>query len=174
MQKGLIKTSCIHIARIKKYCFRPTRVINFFFTCQLRNKSITFQSQLCFWQGSCILGTALTHFLRFSNFLVLSCSAISKKKSKKVLFSRCKNHTTNQLKIFMFQLCKKQQFKIKGKLIILTTVPGQMFVKNIIPFWQPETLIVLILYFLGSLVPRGEGLIWHPTLSHIQIRVQQS
>ena len=29
-----------------------------------------------------------------------------------------------------------------------------------------------IVFFLGSVVPRGEGMIWHPPFSHIQKLVQ--
>ena len=45
--------------------------------------------------------------------------------------------------------------------------------KNIkFQIWQPKNLTVLILRFLSSVILRGEGLIWNPPLSHIQILVQ--
>ena len=74
MQKDLIKTSCIHIAKTKKYCFPPARVKKCFFTRLRGNISITTFGTVLFLIGS--LHTRFCFYTFFKVFLIfLSFSA---------------------------------------------------------------------------------------------------
>ena len=74
MQKDLIKTSCIHIAKTKKYCFPPAQVKKCFFTRLSGNISITSFGTVLFLIGS--LHTRFCFYTFFKVFLIfLSFSA---------------------------------------------------------------------------------------------------